>query len=201
MGWISNAIAATIFSAIFLVYHILRIYARGGRLMAPRFAVGCPQSGISFIVGRSSIKDSLQFVVFSKTIAIRTRWRIAAYLESDGCCASWNSWFYYDRTPFVINSGCLQDSRGLPVMAAPTGGQGHAQFFYCPLLLFSVFYCSFLLFTIIQQALHRIRSGTPIMASPTSRAPPRELSIVAARRGRRGGRLCCPFWQPPCASC
>ena len=88
-----------------------------------------------------------QFLVFSKTVAIRARWHIAAYLESDGCCASRNSGLYYDRTPFVINSGCLQDSRGLPVMAAPTGGQGHALFFYCSSLLFSAFICFYLYFS------------------------------------------------------
>ena len=33
-----------------------------------------------------------------------------------------------------MNSGCAQDSRGLPVMAASTGGQGHA-------LIFTVFFC------------------------------------------------------------
>ena len=142
-----------------------------------------------------------QFLVFSKTVAIRTLWRIAAYLESDGCCASWISRLYDDRVPFGINSGCTQDSRRVRHTRTPTGGQGHALFFYCPPPFFTAFYCSFLLFTIIQPDMHRIRSGTPIMASPTSRAPPRELSIVAARRGRRGGRFCCPFWQPPCVSC
>ena len=111
------------------------------------------------------------------------------------------SGLYDDRVPFGINSGCTQDSRRVRHARTPTGGQGYALFFYCPPPFFTAFYCSFLLFTIIQQAVHRIRSGTPIMASPTSRAPPRELSIVATRRGRRGGRLCCPFWQPPCASC
>ena len=33
-----------------------------------------------------------QFLVFSKTVAIRARWHIAAYPDSDRCCASWNFW-------------------------------------------------------------------------------------------------------------
>ena len=52
-----------------------------------------------------------QFLVFSKTVAIRARWHIAAYLESDGCCASRNSGLYYNRVPFGINSGYTQDSQ------------------------------------------------------------------------------------------
>ena len=153
---------------------------------SPQLAVCSPEK---HIVRRSS------FVVSELA-----RCRIAAYLESDRCCASWISGLYDDRVPFGMNSGYTQDSRRVRHARTPTGGQGHALFFYCPPPFFTAFYCSFLLFTIIQSNMHRIRSGTPIMASPTSRAPPRELSIVAARRGRKGGRLCCPFWQSP-ASC
>lgn len=45
-GWVDN-----------LVYHILRIYARG--------AAAPPRSAVRDWAIRSSIKDSLQFVVFS----------------------------------------------------------------------------------------------------------------------------------------
>ena len=103
--------------------------------MAPLSAVRCSQSGkalrISFIVVRSSF-------------ARLARWRIAACSESDGCCASWSSGFYYDHVSFVINSGYAQDSRRVAQAATPTGGQGHALIFTshdCFALSFTALFC------------------------------------------------------------